>query len=343
MSAIFGIGAGIGLPLSGVIADGLGLAVAVLDQPDRAARRARRAPLVPPSPASRRTTHRLDRRGAPLRGARGHPARGDRGQRLGLGLAARRSALIAGGVGAVRRLARGSSRASQQPLIDLRCCAGARWRPPTSPGCWSGFAMFSSFLLIPQFAQAPESTGYGFGDSRHAGRPAAGARRHRPAGGRPARRRPRRSDRLPHHARDRARAWPRRRSSSWRSSTRTRGSSSSSAALLGAGISFAFASMANLIVGAVPQSEVGIATGINTVMRTVGGAFGAAVATAILTGNTHRRERRCPPRAPTPRRSCSPRSAACSRSARRCCVPTRAAERARAACRGRARRLALPT
>jgi hypothetical protein len=58
------------------------------------------------------------------------------------------------------------------------------------------------------------------------------------------------------------------------------------AALLGTGISFAFASMANLIVGAVPQSEVGVATGINTIMRTIGGAFGAAVATAILTGNT---------------------------------------------------------
>jgi len=59
-----------------------------------------------------------------------------------------------------------------------------------------------------------------------------------------------------------------------------------SAALLGTGISFAFASMANLIVGAVPQSEVGVATGINTIMRTIGGAFGAAIATAILTGNT---------------------------------------------------------
>ena len=58
------------------------------------------------------------------------------------------------------------------------------------------------------------------------------------------------------------------------------------AALLGTGVSFSFASMANLIVGAVPQSEVGVATGINTIMRTVGGAFGAAVATAILTGST---------------------------------------------------------
>ena len=44
--------------------------------------------------------------------------------------------------------------------------------------------------------------------------------------------------------------------------------------------------MANLIVDAVPQSDVGIATGINTVMRTVGGAFGAAAATAILTADT---------------------------------------------------------
>ena len=56
--------------------------------------------------------------------------------------------------------------------------------------------------------------------------------------------------------------------------------------LLGAGITFAFAAMANLIVDAVPQSEVGIATGINTVMRTVGGSFGAAIATAILAGST---------------------------------------------------------
>ena len=43
--------------------------------------------------------------------------------------------------------------------------------------------------------------------------------------------------------------------------------------------------MANLIVSAVPQSDVGIATGINTIMRTAGGAFGSAAVTAILTGS----------------------------------------------------------
>jgi MFS family permease len=56
--------------------------------------------------------------------------------------------------------------------------------------------------------------------------------------------------------------------------------------LLGAGITFALAAMANLIVESVPQSEVGIATGINTIMRTVGGAFGAAGATAIIAAHT---------------------------------------------------------
>ena len=54
---------------------------------------------------------------------------------------------------------------------------------------------------------------------------------------------------------------------------------------LGAGVAFSFASMANLIVSAVPQSDVGIATGINTIMRTAGGAFGSAAVTAILTGS----------------------------------------------------------
>ena len=60
---------------------------------------------------------------------------------------------------------------------------------------------------------------------------------------------------------------------------------------MGAGITFAFAAMANLIVEAVPQSEVGIATGINTVMRTVGGSFGAAIVTAILTAGTEPADR----------------------------------------------------
>jgi MFS family permease len=54
-------------------------------------------------------------------------------------------------------------------------------------------------------------------------------------------------------------------------------------ALIGVGISFAFSSMANLVVESVPQGDVGIATGINTIARTIGGGAGAAVVTAVLT------------------------------------------------------------
>jgi MFS family permease len=147
-----------------------------------------------------------------------------------------------------------------------------------------GFAMFSAFALIPRFVQAPESTGYGFGDSvTTAGLlllPSAliqlliG-----PLAGRLG-------------ARFGFRA------------TLMTGSLLSvfsyvllvlrhetpfelllAGIFLGAGVAFGFASMANLIVQAVPQSDVGIATGINTIMRTAGGAFGSAAVTAILAGN----------------------------------------------------------
>ena len=56
-------------------------------------------------------------------------------------------------------------------------------------------------------------------------------------------------------------------------------------ALLGLGIGSPFASMANLIVEAVPQHQTGEATGMNTIMRTVGGAFGAQIAAAIITNH----------------------------------------------------------
>ena len=55
ISAIFGIGGGIGLPLSGVVVDDLDLQLAVLDQPDLAARRVRRPPADPAVAAGRRT------------------------------------------------------------------------------------------------------------------------------------------------------------------------------------------------------------------------------------------------------------------------------------------------
>ena len=44
--------------------------------------------------------------------------------------------------------------------------------------------------------------------------------------------------------------------------------------------------MANLVVEAVPRDEVGVATGINTIMRTLGGALGAQLVATLLTGRT---------------------------------------------------------
>ena len=56
------------------------------------------------------------------------------------------------------------------------------------------------------------------------------------------------------------------------------------AALLGSGIGLAFAAMANLIIENVGPAQTGVATGMNTVTRTVGGAFGGAAIASVLAG-----------------------------------------------------------
>jgi EmrB/QacA subfamily drug resistance transporter len=283
VSAILGIGAGIGLPLSGVIADGIGVSwlfwISLIALP--AALAAHR--LVPASPESKRL--RIDWLGAALLSASlgavllAVTEANDWGW-----ISARTLGLIAGGILLLAVWVAVESRVNE-PLIDLGVLRERAVASTNLTGFLVGFAMFSSFLLIPQFAQAPESSGYGFGDTvSQAGLllvPAAafqlvagplagglgariGFRTTLAAGAGLA------SMAFVFLALEHAHPWQ----------------FIICAALLGTGISFAFASMANLIVGAVPQSEVGVATGINTIMRTIGGAFGAAVATAILTGNT---------------------------------------------------------
>ena len=78
----------------------------------------------------------------------------------------------------------------------------------------------------------------------------------------------------------------RSRSSSTRSRTAREWEICVGGALLGVGIGFAFASMANLVVESVPRDEVGVATGINTIMRSLGGALGAQLVATLLTGKT---------------------------------------------------------
>jgi EmrB/QacA subfamily drug resistance transporter len=283
VSAIIGIGAGIGLPLSGVIADNLGVSwlfwISLIALP--AALAAHR--LVPESPGSRRVG--IDWVGAALlSGALGAVLLGvTEANDWGWG-SARTVSLFLGGAVLFGTWLRVETRV-REPLIDLSVLRERAVATTNLTGLLVGFAMFSSFLLIPQFAQAPESSGYGFGYTvtkaglllvpaaicQLAAGPLAGALgarigfRTTLAAGAALATAAFLSLALEH-------------SHPWQFAV--------AAALLGSGISFAFASMANLIVAAVPQSEVGVATGINTIMRTVGGAFGAAVATAILTGHT---------------------------------------------------------
>jgi EmrB/QacA subfamily drug resistance transporter len=58
------------------------------------------------------------------------------------------------------------------------------------------------------------------------------------------------------------------------------------ASLLGVGIGLAFAALGNLIVQAVPSHQTGVASGMNTVMRTLGGALGGQLSATFIAENT---------------------------------------------------------
>ena len=279
VSAIFGIGGGIGLPLSGVIVDNLDLQwlfwINLIALP--AAFAAHR--LVPPSPPV--DSARVDWPGAlVLSGALAGILLGvSQAGEWGWGSPAN-VGCIAGGVVLVGVFVWIEGRV-EQPLIDLQVLRQPAVAATNLTGFLVGVSMFASFLIMPQFAQSPESTGYGFGFTvTQAGLLLAPTALAQLLAGPPATKVAERigfrsvlslgavmitlSFLMATFAHDHA----------WELVA--------SGVLLGAGITFSFAAMANLIVDAVPQSEVGIATGINTVMRTVGGSFGAATATAIL-------------------------------------------------------------
>jgi EmrB/QacA subfamily drug resistance transporter len=55
-------------------------------------------------------------------------------------------------------------------------------------------------------------------------------------------------------------------------------------ALMGTGIGLAFSSLANLIVEAVSPAQTAVATGMNTVMRTLGGSVGGQIGASLIAG-----------------------------------------------------------
>jgi len=169
---------------------------------------------------------------------------------------------------------------SSHPLVDMTMMR--------LPGVWTtnlaalllGFGMYSAFILIPQLVQTPKSTGYGFGASvSQAGLylvPTTIAMLiFSPIGGR-----------LSNIVGSKV---PLVLGSAMTTVSfvvlaiaDTHWEIYVASALLGIGVGFAFASLANLIVEAVPPGQTGVASGMNTIVRTIGGAIGAEIAASIL-------------------------------------------------------------
>jgi EmrB/QacA subfamily drug resistance transporter len=146
-----------------------------------------------------------------------------------------------------------------------------------------GFGMYSSFITIPQFVEAPAGAGYGFHASvTQAGLflvpSTAGMLAVSPLAGR-----------IAHGVGSRvalmAGALLTMVCFGLLAAAHTqRWEIYLASVFLGAGIGLAFAAMANLIVEAVPPGQTGVATGMNTIMRTIGGAIGGQVAASIIAG-----------------------------------------------------------
>jgi EmrB/QacA subfamily drug resistance transporter len=285
VSSVFAIGGGLGLVLSGIFIDylswrwlfiagsiGVGIAVVLVHR------------FVPESPV--KTASRIDVPGVLL---------------LSLGLTALLLGLTEGepwgwtsaptiGLFVLSALAFWAwvavERRVPDPLIDLRMFVRRPVLVTNVTAVLVGFSMFGTFVLIPNFLETPPSAAaYGFGASSMLtglyllpsslsgllGGPLAGrlGRRH--------------SSKFP--------------------LALGLGISAVGIAMLalwhdegwqivlgvlvwGIGPSMAFAAMAKLIVDSVRPTETGVAGGMNTVMRTIGGVIGGQAGAAILTADT---------------------------------------------------------
>jgi len=283
ISATFGIGGGAGLVISGVIVDHVAyewifwLALIVVIPAAVATHR-----FVPESPI--KSPARIDWGGAALLsgGLVALLVAVSEGNTWGwespafLGLTAVAAILI---VTWIRYEAR-----HPEPLVDMRMM---RDRPVLTTNLTAlliGFGMFGSYILVPQFVQVPVSSGFGFGASvTTAGLfmlpsalvmlvagPISGLMGSRYG------------SKLPLLIGTTLACASFLMLAVWHS---THLAIYIATALMGLGIGFSFAAMANLIVEAVDQSQTGVATGMNTIMRTIGGAIGGQVAASIIAGH----------------------------------------------------------
>ena len=172
---------------------------------------------------------------------------------------------------------------SDRPLVDMRMMRIRGVWTTNAVALLLGFGMYSSFILLPQLVETPSRAGYGFGASvTQAGLfmvPSTFAmlivgsqtgRLEKLFGSKP----PLLAGGFLALASFLMLAFT--RSARWEIYV--------AAALLGSGIGLAFAAMANLIIENVGPEQTGVATGMNTVTRTVGGGFGGAATASVIAG-----------------------------------------------------------
>ncbi len=283
ISAILGIGGGAGLILGGTLSDAFGYHVLFWIGTGMALIALAAAQLfVPESPV--RTAGRVDIRGAvvlavglvlPLY-AIANATQWGWGSGRTLGLLAGGAVILAAWVKLEQHTA--------QPLVNITTLRSPTVFMTNLATLFVGFGMFGSFLLIPQLAEAPTSTGYGFGLG------ATGAGLLMLPG----------SVAMlfigPLSGRLSATVNPKLPLALGGALTGLGlvslgvAHGTEVAVLLGSlvlsiGIGFAFAAMPNLIVAAVPREQTGEATGFNQLVRSVGSSLGSQVSAAILAGS----------------------------------------------------------
>ncbi len=171
---------------------------------------------------------------------------------------------------------------TRMPLVDMRMMRlPPVWKTNLAAFVF-GYGMFASFVLVPQFVELPASTGFGFGASvtqaglfmlpATVGMLVAG-----PISGRLSStvgsKVPLLVGALVSCVAFVILAFA--HTQSWQIYL--------AMLVMGVGIGFAFASMANLIVESVDVTQTGVATGMNTIVRSIGGAIGSQVSAGIVT------------------------------------------------------------
>ena len=176
-------------------------------------------------------------------------------------------------------------RRSSAPMVDMRMLTHRPVLLTNAATLVSGFALFSCFVLVPTFVETDSRYGYGFGASAtqaglfllpssiamlFAG-PVAGV-----LGRRFGSKWPLAGGMLVVSLA--ALLFATAHDEPWHVLV--------ASALLGLGVGSAFAAMAGLIADNVDPLEMGVASGMNTVVRVIGGVVGGQVGAALLTAQT---------------------------------------------------------